>query len=100
MNANESLNVAYWEAWFQWASQVAIALAKKGDFLGLTAYFAELGDVVGLLIAPVESLANCFHGSWFAIAGRVLSWARSNPDPLADFRKAAAAFKAKWSKSL
>lgn len=95
-----SVNVKYWEAWFKWVTQAILAFAKKGDFLGLATFCAELGPVLQLLIVPVESLAACFHGSWFSILIRLSKWAKANPDPLAEFRHAAEAFKAKWSKAV
>jgi hypothetical protein len=91
------MNVAYWQRWFSWAQNTALGLAKKGDLLGLTAFLAELGTTLTHLINPFESLALCFRGNIFQIAGKVYAWAVTNRDPLADFRHAAEAMRAKWT---
>lgn len=94
------MNVTYWQHWFAWAQATALAFAKKGDLLGLAAFLAELGETVTLLVNPFETLAACFKGSFFSIAGKLYSWGVSNRDPLGPFRHAAEAMRTKWTTAL
>jgi hypothetical protein len=94
------MNLIFWRRWFAWVQATLIRLAKSQDFLGLAAFAAEFGQCVEALIVPFESLAACFKGNILSIAGKLLSWGRSNPDPLASFRHQAAALQTKWTAAL
>lgn len=90
------MNVRFWQDWFKWVQIVILSLSKKGDFLGLATFLGEVGTTIESLVAPLEGLSECFRGGFFSILGRLYSWAKSNPDPLANFRHAAVALKKKW----
>jgi hypothetical protein len=94
------MNLIFWRRWFAWVQATLLRLAKTQDFLGLAAFAAEFGQCVEALIFPFETLAACCKGNFLSVAGRLLSWGKNNPDPLAEFRRKAEALQTKWTAAL